>query len=223
MTTRIRPRPDDIQGEFRIVVVTPKRRGAKGRHRDNAGPNFAKHSRVTRAEQKKQVLELRRQGLSWTAIGIRLGMRASRAWTLGDEAIRDIPRDSADAIRRVENERLDAIIHANWRNMELGDYQAGVLILKAQERRAKMLGLDQVSPEQAAAIDAVMFALVSRLPTMTLAEKEAEIRELTGLLDEPDADTGPNQPAADAGAGSEPAARSEPGLAPRHRSGASAG
>ena len=40
-------------------------------------------------------------------------------------------------------ERLNAIINANWANMASGDVAAGRLILATEDRRAKLLGLDK--------------------------------------------------------------------------------
>lgn len=177
MTGRIRPKPDDIPGTFSVVLVKPTKRKDRA-HRGRKG----KQSRVDRAERMKEALELRRRGLSWREVATQLGVNVSTAYEWGMEAIADIPRESADAVRKIESERIDAIIRANWNEMKLGNTQAGTLVLKAIERRARLLGLDQVSPEQGAAIDAIMFALVSRLPQMTLAEKEAELAELTDIL-----------------------------------------
>jgi len=205
---------EPIPGEFSIVVVPPPKQ-KRSRATD----------RIKRAERAKMLLDFRRSGLTWEQAAKRVGISPAHAYRIAGQAIRDIPAESAAQMRLIETQRIDAIIHANWRNMELGDTYAGTLILKAIERRAKLFGLDQVSPETAAAIDAVMFALVSRLPTMSLAEKEEELRELTVIIDEPlrPGTERPAASAADAGAGAEPDGGSGTRPAPRRRRRAVAG
>ena len=109
------------------------------------------------------ILEVRRDGLSFRQMGSELVRRApaelaslgySQAkppgantchrWTRAAfETERERWRETSDDTKRMVEERLDAVIRANWAAMESGDVAAGRLILATEDRRAKLLGLDK--------------------------------------------------------------------------------
>ena len=59
------------------------------------------------------------------------------------EELRQQWRAQSDDTRALVEDRLDAIVNANWAAMQGGDVAAGRLILAAEDRRAKLLGLDK--------------------------------------------------------------------------------
>ena len=109
------------------------------------------------------ILDVRRAGFSFAEMGRELVARAPdhmaalgyhggkapahtvcHRWTRrAFEEARAHFREQSDDVRRQVEERLDAITHANWKAMQAGDVAAGRLVLAAEDRRAKLLGLDK--------------------------------------------------------------------------------
>jgi hypothetical protein len=93
--------------------------------------------------KENQVVELRRQGLTWQQIADTVGysapMSAYDAW---HRANRRIVADGIDDIRKIEQERLDIAQAAIWPEVIQGEIPAVNTLLKIMERRSKLLGLD---------------------------------------------------------------------------------
>lgn len=149
------------------------------------------------AARDAQACELRAQGLTYAAIGAELGLSKSQAFEGVQRALRDTLQEPADDVRRLELIRLDELAqHA--RQVLLGTHyvvsQGRVVrltrggipleddapklaaidrLLRIQERRARLLGLD--SPQRVS-IDAQLLG--------------DDIRELIAALtgDDPEAD-----------------------------------
>lgn len=174
-------RPDDIPGEFAVVAI-------QGTHRDRtkrkhgAAAGHGPRNRLGKADKQKLLLEARRSGHSWREAAKIAGYRSvSGAYEAAQEAIADIPREAADEARAIELQRIDAVVRANWRNMQAGDPEASNVILRAIDRRARMLGLDLAEPEQRAVLDVRVQALLIELigqPQEEFALHEAEIERL---------------------------------------------
>ncbi|WP_194385228.1 helix-turn-helix domain-containing protein [Microbacterium luteum] len=97
--------------------------------------------RVSRATRKQEALSMRLAGARNDQIAQTLGVhpRTITAWV--SDAIKDIPREEADEMRRLELDRLDALQAAVWRNAMKGDARAVDRVLAIMDRRAKYLGL----------------------------------------------------------------------------------
>lgn len=135
------------------------------------------------AEKKAAALKLRKDGYSYDEIGKMLGMSAMWAWKLATRAIREIYKDKAEDLVRMELQRLDdmqlevlavlradhvvinsgCVVQVNVRDengMLVMDQVTGLpkaepikddgprlaaidRLLKIQERRSKLLGLDK--------------------------------------------------------------------------------
>lgn len=170
-------KPDDLRGEFTVVAVP-------GTHRDNTKRRYGGRGKreLPKAEKQKLLLEARTRGLSWREAGKVAGYRSvSAAYDAGQEAIADIPREAANEARALEMQRIDEIVRANWHNMQMGDPEAGNLILRAIDRRAKLLGLDLQEPV-APMLDLSLQALIVRLVGLDTAEVESELSERLKLL-----------------------------------------
>jgi DNA-binding CsgD family transcriptional regulator len=92
-----------------------------------------------------QVLELRKQGLTFAAIGARLGITEQGAHQAGKRALEKlgaVTKDEAEELRRLEIERLDALQEGLWPKAAQGSVPAVQTVLKLMERRARLLGLD---------------------------------------------------------------------------------
>jgi len=96
-------------------------------------------------ERQYQALDLRRRGLSYRAIGLKLGVSHVQIRTDVERVLRQLAdenKDKADEIRQLELERLDAVYESLDSWVSSGNPAAANAYLKAMERRAKLQGLD---------------------------------------------------------------------------------
>lgn len=102
--------------------------------------------RVQSTEREHECLLLRRQGLTYRAIGQRVGIRESQAYRLVkrayDHALK-VNDDEANFNRKLDLERLDAALEGLWPKVQAGVPRAVDALLGILDRRAKLLGLDQ--------------------------------------------------------------------------------
>ena len=99
---------------------------------------------IEQAERRRQALALRLTGATFDQIGQQLGCDKSTAYRLISKEIREIPREEADELRTIECSRLDKLQHAVWQAAIQGDVNAVDRVLKISERRARLLGLDNM-------------------------------------------------------------------------------
>lgn len=109
--------------------------------------------------------------MSYEAIAKQLGV--SDKSTVGQRvqaALREIIREPAEAVLKMELERLDVMLLGLWKQAAGGDLQALDRALKIQDRRAKYLGLDAPTKTQ-------------EVPMASLTDEQlkAKWKELTGL------------------------------------------
>lgn len=94
-------------------------------------------------DRETQCVQLRREGMTLEEIAKKVGYsNASGVQAALYRAYQRVAVEDIDQIRRMENERLDALHNAHWSNAMQGDVPSGVMILKVMDRRAKLLGLD---------------------------------------------------------------------------------
>jgi hypothetical protein len=96
-------------------------------------------------ERQLQSLELRKNGMSYRAIGERLGVSHVQAYNdVHDELKRLASQvtDKTTELRQLELERLDMLLNGLWPMAAVGNTGAVMSWLKVSERRAKLLGLD---------------------------------------------------------------------------------
>lgn len=97
-------------------------------------------------QRRLEALELRKRGLSYRAIGERLGVDHK---VIYNEVMAELKRladesqDKAAEIRALELERLDALIKGLEPMAMVGNPGAVNSYIKCMERRAKYLGLDE--------------------------------------------------------------------------------
>lgn len=123
---------------FRFVPMRVVNTGLPGR-------SVHTSKKLRRAELKDECLRLRRMGYSYREIGERVGINDTYASTLVKEEVKSIEkrtRESADMIRAIEVERLDAMLVGLWPAATNGDVRSVDAALKLSERRAKLLGLE---------------------------------------------------------------------------------
>ena len=93
-------------------------------------------------ELTRQCLELRLAGANLEAIGRQVGLHKSNVSRRIKDALADIPAAEADALRTIENERLDAMQVAIWGKVRKGDHGAIDRAIRISERRSRLNGLD---------------------------------------------------------------------------------
>lgn len=119
--------------------------------------------RVLAAERRRQALEMRATGMTYTAIGSALGVSDVAAGNLVRNALKDLAQETADsagALRALEAERLDAVSAALYPRAVAGDLRAVDRYVRVRESYRKLLGLDaerEVGAE-------VNFNIVTSLP-----------------------------------------------------------
>jgi DNA-binding CsgD family transcriptional regulator len=108
--------------------------------------------KVTAAERRGKAFELRKAGLSYQKIGDQLGITRQAAHSLVTNALRQLNEKTAEdaaELTRLELERLDDCQAVVVHEMRTGNRLAAVdRLLRIQERRSKLLGLD--APERLA-------------------------------------------------------------------------
>jgi len=117
----------------------------KGKARGNMNRGESKHSprRIESIENQAKALEYRKMGLSYAQIADKLGMNSPQAaWNCVDSAMSRVVRESAEQVRGLELERLDAMFIPVYGNALRGDLMAMTGALAIMNRRARLLGLD---------------------------------------------------------------------------------
>ena len=94
-------------------------------------------------DREAECLRLRRGGLTLDEIAKQVGYaNPGSVHKALERANARIVRDDIEQIRALEEDRLDTLQAANWGKAMKGDFQAGTLVLRIMDRRAKLLGLD---------------------------------------------------------------------------------
>ena len=107
-------------------------------------------AKLTAAERRVESLRLRKNGLSYPAIGAELqvsGRTARRDVQKYLEIIAKTCTEEAEEVRCIELQRLDGLWKVAHDKALKGDLPAIDRCLRIQERRAKLLGLD--APQRA--------------------------------------------------------------------------
>ena len=93
----------------------------------------------------KTAVEMRTRGHTYQQIADACGVSMSAAYKAVCtylEQTRAIAREAAEEVRRLELDRLDRMLAAFGPRAEDGDAAAADRVLRIQERRARLLGLD---------------------------------------------------------------------------------
>ena len=99
--------------------------------------------RIQAVFRQRQALELRLGGAPYHSIASALGYATAYGAQLAIEAaLKKTLQEPAEDVRKIELERLDALLLAVWGKARKGDYFAIDAALKILARRAKLLGLD---------------------------------------------------------------------------------
>lgn len=100
---------------------------------------------ATAAARNAQLLELRKSGMTYQAIGAALCMSRQAAHKAITKALRELLEQSAEdaaEVRALELLRLDALLEGVWALATGGNLGAVDRALRIAERRAKITGID---------------------------------------------------------------------------------
>lgn len=98
--------------------------------------------RVLQQARRTEAVSMALAGLTYEQIGNRLGISQTAAIELVRRTLEETRNHDVDALRQVENARLDRAQAAIWSNVLEGDLKAIGTYLRIAERRAKLNGLD---------------------------------------------------------------------------------
>lgn len=114
----------------------------------------SEHTTESKRLMQEQILDMKKGGMSFPAIGRALGVSQKYAYKLYEEAINAIITPGVEGLRKLEGERMDAMLIPvmgkilEARNAALAGekYETPTdeiaLALKISERRSKLFGLD---------------------------------------------------------------------------------
>lgn len=114
-------------------------RSSKGRG-NGEGPGSRR--RLAAAEKQSQALMLRKAGATYEQIGHELGLSVAGAYKAFQAGLQRTIQEPADEYRKVEFERLSAMLKSIWPRVLQGELHAIDRAIKIEERLAKLLGLD---------------------------------------------------------------------------------
>ena len=98
---------------------------------------------VEHVEKQAEALRLRKAGKTFEQIAQALGYtNRGTAYQLVMQALKATIQEPADDLRKLEAERLDALLDALWPTAIAGKWLAVDRCLAIMDRRAKLLGLD---------------------------------------------------------------------------------
>lgn len=105
----------------------------------------ASRRKVTARERELRALELRKAGLTYLQIAQQLGITeqgAHKAVMRTLKRLNERIMEQAAEVRRLELERLDAMLLSLWPQARKGNLGAIDRVLRIMQRRADLLGLD---------------------------------------------------------------------------------
>ena len=98
-------------------------------------------NKLTAAERRKKAVDLRKAGATYDAIAQALQVTAKTARNDVQQALRDIPRESAEELRTIELQTLMTMQRAVWPALVTGQLGAVDRMIKIVQERAKLTGI----------------------------------------------------------------------------------
>lgn len=112
-------------------------------------PNLTKAVVIVAGEQRFEALEMRKRGLSYRAIGKKLGCSYSTAYDYIKESLEELRTKtlvSAEQLRELEIQKLDRLEQQMQKGLHSSDLteraKVAAVVVKITESRRKLLGLD---------------------------------------------------------------------------------
>jgi hypothetical protein len=175
-------------------ALKPKKREAKKRRPPYAGGFSVKNShtsprRVALRKNQTEALELRRCGHSFDEIAAHMKRPRATIHRWVTDALEEMVQEPAQAVLKLELQRLDAYLAAYHANAVEGDIPATEMALKIIEKRCRLLGLFPKEGQQSTAVavkvgadDAPKLEIEFVLPGPQPALNETQLRDVTPPL-----------------------------------------
>lgn len=141
---------------------------------------------IIRHDRETQAIALRKGGANFKQIGEAMGFTEQRAHALVTRVLKRMNEklaETADEVRRMETERLDAMLLTWWTRAIGGkttagkiiapDIRAGDMVLRIMARRAKLWGLDAPEKLELAGKDGNPIQL-AREPMKALSDEDLD-------------------------------------------------
>ncbi len=141
-----------------------------------AGESKTSARRLAANAKQQQALELRKAGATYETIAQSLGYSSpSGAYQAIESAMKRTLQEPADDLRRLEIERLNAMLLSIWPSVRQGNYGAIDRALRIMERTAKLLGLDAPAKQEISGADggAIPIAFVDYRKDLQQGENDA--------------------------------------------------
>jgi hypothetical protein len=122
----------------------------------------ASAKRIEAAQRRIQALALRLEGKTYAQIGEAMGFTEQRAHRLVTCELRRLNAkrtEQAGELRRLDGERLDAMIAVLWPAVKKGRGPAIDRVLSIMHRKAKLFGLDAPTKKEVGNLDGEPFKL----------------------------------------------------------------
>lgn len=134
--------------------ASTRRKVGPGRGKGNASPG---HPRMLKAKLRAaDALESRLESKSWREVARIHGYgSAGHAHDAVMNLVREVPASSREELRAIMDMQLDDYLAELWPRFKAGDLEAGRLLMRALDRRAKLLGLDAITDADYVAIASV--------------------------------------------------------------------
>lgn len=138
-------------------------------------PTYTKERR----ERMAKALQLKEQGATFDQIGHTLGISTTRAYNDVQDALKEITREPAEDVLKVELRRIDRLWQVAYQKAMKGDLKSMDRAISLIDRRIKLHGLDvhknEISMEVLTTIDQA-FSLLEDTPIEVL-DPEGEFNQ----------------------------------------------
>lgn len=138
--------------------------------------------RVT--ENRARAFELRKEGLSYRAIGKVMGVSLTTAFEYIQAELNDLREKTVEAaqdVRDMELQRCDEMMAGLWKKGAItGDPAIVMTVLKVMERRSRLLGLD--APSKAEVLNALIPITPDEAAKLSDAELQKRITALANRM-----------------------------------------
>lgn len=131
---------------------------------------------IEAARKKADALAMREAGATLQQIADKhYSGHRSNAHRAITEALAELPVESAEEVRKLENARLDQMHLGIWTRARRGDEKAIAAVLRIQERRAKMNGTDAPAQTEELGNGIVTVVFDSAVQPQGMADIEMEV------------------------------------------------
>lgn len=104
---------------------------------------MAQRDALKALEKQKKALALALAGVDYQTIAERVGYNSRQAaWKAVNSAIQKTIKPAAEEVKQMQLARLDAMLKALWPSVLSGHLGSIDRVLRIEERRARLLGLD---------------------------------------------------------------------------------